>query len=63
VDVEEKTEQWLKAGAAMVWVVNPRGRTVTIHRSGRDPRILRENDLLAGEDVCPGFSVPVAELF
>ena len=63
LDVEEKIEQWLKAGAAMVWVVNPRGRTVTVHRSGRDPRVLRENDVLGGEEVCPGFSVRVAELF
>jgi Uma2 family endonuclease len=63
VEVDDKTEQWRKAGAAMVWVVNPRGRTVTVHRSGRDPRVLRENDVLVGEEVCPGFSVAVAELF
>jgi len=47
----------------MVWVVNPRGRPVTVHRSERDPRVLRENDVLDGEEVCPGFSVQVAELF
>ena len=63
LDVEEKIEEWLKAGAALVWVVNPRGRTVTVHRSARDPRVLRGNDVLDGEDVCPGFSVKVAELF
>ena len=63
LDVEEKIEEWLKAGAAMVWVINPRGRTVTVHRSGRDPRVLRESDVLSGEDVCQGFSVKVAELF
>jgi len=61
VEIQERIEQWLQAGAAIVWVVNPRGRTVTVHRSGRDPRILRENDVLDGEDVCPGFSVRVAE--
>ena len=63
LDVEEKIEQWLKAGTALVWVVNPRGRTVTVHRGGRDPRVLRESDALTGEDVCEGFSVQVAELF
>jgi Uma2 family endonuclease len=63
VDVEEKTEQWLQAGAAMVWIVNPRARTVTVHRKGRDPRVLRENDVLNGEEVCPGFSVRVGEFF
>ena len=63
LDVEEKIEQWLHAGTAMVWVVNPRNRTVTVHRSDGDPRVLRENDLLDGQEVCPGFSVKVGELF
>jgi Uma2 family endonuclease len=63
VEVEDKVEQWLDGGTAMVWVVNPRGRRVTVHRKGRDPRILRENDTLDGDDVCPGFSVRVGELF
>jgi Uma2 family endonuclease len=63
VEVEEKIDQWLQAGTAMVWIVNPRARTVTVHRKGRDPRILRENDVLSGEEVCPGFSVQVGEFF
>jgi len=63
LDVDEKIDQWLAAGTASVWVVNPRGKTVTVHRSGRDPRILREHDVLEGEEVCPGFAVNVAELF
>jgi Uma2 family endonuclease len=63
VEVEEKIDQWLRAGVTLVWVVNPRIRTVTVHRTGRDPRILRENDTLGGEEVCPGFSVRVAEIF
>jgi Uma2 family endonuclease len=63
LDVEEKIEQWLRGGTSLVWVVNPRSKTVTVHRSGKDPRILRENDSLGGEEVCPGFSVKVSELF
>ncbi|MFB3891246.1 MAG: Uma2 family endonuclease [Phycisphaerae bacterium] len=63
LDVDEKIEQWLTAGTAMVWIVNPRSRTVTVHRAGRDPRVLRENDVLSGEDVCQGFSVKVSEIF
>ena len=38
LDVEEKIEEWLQAGTALVWVINPRGRTLTVHRTGRDPR-------------------------
>ena len=63
MDVQDKVEDWLTAGTALVWVVNPGNKTVTVHRTGRDPRVLRENDMLDGEEVCPGFSVKVTELF
>jgi len=63
LDVEEKIAQWLNAGTALVWVVNGRSKTVTVHQSGRDPRVLRANDVLDGAEACPGFAVKVSELF
>ena len=63
IEVEEKVQDWLDAGTKLVWVVNPRRRTVTIHRPDADPRVLKENDLLSGEDVVAGFSLRVGELF
>lgn len=62
-EVEDKIEQWLKAGTILVWIVNPRRRSVSIHRRNRDVRILREGDEMDGEDLLPGFSLPVAEIF
>lgn len=61
--MEEKVQDWLDAGVRLVWVVNPKRRTVTIHRPDADPRVLREDDLLSGEDVVAGFSLRVGELF
>ena len=63
LDVEEKIEQWLTGGTLLVWVVNPRNKTVTIHRPTRDPQVLREDETLGGESVCKGFSIKVAEIF
>ena len=63
MDVIDKIEDWLSAGTALVWVLNPRKKTVTVHRTGRDPRVLREKDTLEGEEVCPGFAVKVSALF
>jgi Uma2 family endonuclease len=62
-EVEEKTDDYLNAGTLLVWVVNPRRRTITVHRRGRDPQVLRESDHFEGEDVVPGFSCKVAEAF
>jgi Uma2 family endonuclease len=62
-EVEEKVDDYLNAGAPLVWVVNPRRRTITIHRPGRDPQVLRESDTLTGEDMIPDFRCEVRAAF
>lgn len=62
-EVVEKVLDWLRAGTRLVWVVNPRTRTVAIHAPGADARMLHESDTLTGGEVLPGFACPVAELF
>jgi Uma2 family endonuclease len=62
-EVDEKVAEWLEHGTQLVFVVNPRRRTVAVHRPGQPVRILAENDVLDGEDVVPGWSLPVRDLF
>jgi len=62
-EVDEKAKAWLDAGAAMVWVVSPARRTVTVYRSATDIKTLTEKDDLDGQDVVPGFRCCVAEVF
>ena len=62
-EVEEKVEEWLDAGARLVWVVSPKLRTITVYRSREDITTLTEKDTLDGERVVPGFRHPVAKLF
>lgn len=61
--MDEKLAVYLGAGVRLVWVVDPRRRTVAVHRPGREPEVMWEGDDLDGEDVVPGFRLPVAELF
>jgi hypothetical protein len=42
---------------------SPQERSVSAYRSLTDIREFKEGDVLTVEDVLPGFSVPVAELF
>lgn len=62
-EVEDKVLDWLDAGTLMVAVVNPRQRTVTIYRSRADIVILTRDDLLDGNNVVPGWILPIRELF
>ena len=62
-EVEAKVAEWLAAGARMVIVVNPRRRSVRVHRSPTDVDDLVEGDSIEGGDVVPGWSMPVSGLF
>ena len=62
-EVAEKVDEWLNAGCAMVWVVNPRRETVEVYRSPEDITVLRGNDILEGGDVIEGFRCKVGDLF
>jgi len=62
-EIEQKTAEWLAAGARAVWIVSPKRRTVTVHRSLKHIKILTEQDELDGADVVPGFRCRVADIF
>ncbi len=62
-EVDEKVDEWLIAGCAMVWVVNPRRKTVEVYRSPEEITVLRGDDILDGGDVIEGFQCRVQELF
>jgi Uma2 family endonuclease len=62
-DVNEKIEEYLRAGARLVWLISPRNHTIHVYRANGSAHVLRENDGLDGEDVVPGFRCPVRDLF
>ncbi|MFN8634543.1 MAG: Uma2 family endonuclease [Chloroflexota bacterium] len=62
-DVADKVAEWLEHGARIVFVVNPRRQVVVVHRPGQRPETLGVDDTLSGEDVVPGWSMPVRDLF
>ena len=61
--VLEKVQAYLEAGTQMVWVVESVMKTVTVYRSVTDIKVFTANDTLTGEDVVPGFSCQVTQLF
>jgi Uma2 family endonuclease len=61
--LEEKIDDFKRAGVRLIWVVHPQHHIVRIHRADGTIQQLGENDELSGEDVVPGFRCPVRELF
>jgi Uma2 family endonuclease len=61
--VQGKVRHYLARGVRLVWVVDPEDRSVTAYRAKQQATILGETDTLTGEDVVPGFSCRVVDLF
>jgi Uma2 family endonuclease len=62
-EVESKTRSWLRAGTHAVVVVDPRRRTAVVHRPGGPPQVIAAREPLDLDDVVPGFSPALEELF
>ena len=62
-EVFAKVQDWLAAGCASVWVVDPKTQTVTVYGADRKAVMLTSADMLTGGDLLPGFSAPVAGIF
>ncbi|HWE02083.1 MAG TPA: Uma2 family endonuclease [Tepidisphaeraceae bacterium] len=62
-DVDEKIREYLDAGFPLVWLADPKARTVTVYpRNGR-PVIHTADDELTAEAVLPGFRCKVGDFF
>lgn len=62
-EIDEKVQDWLGHGCQVVWLVNPKWRTVTIYRSRIDIKVLTEADTLEEPTLLPGFSLLVGKIF
>lgn len=61
--VAMKIRDYLEAGTPLTWYFDPESRTVAVFRPEQPVRFLDENDVLDGEDVLPGFRLPLNEVF
>jgi Uma2 family endonuclease len=61
--LREKLEQFFKEGTRLAWIVDPKRRCVYVHRSAETSTTLQQGAALDGEDVIPGFHLPLAQLF
>ncbi len=62
-EVEAKVFEYLAAGTAVVWVVYPRSRRVTVHTPDGLARTYGPEATLVSPELLPGFSVPIKDLF
>ncbi len=56
-------DYYLEHGAQLVWLVYPSKRIVEVFYANGEADIFRDGEVLSGEEVLPGFMLPVADIF
>ena len=59
----KKLGEYFSAGVQVVWIVNPRKRTVQVYTAVHRSVVFTESETLDGGDVLPGFVLRLKELF
>lgn len=62
-EIRDKVLEYLAAGVALVWIVDPYFQTVTVHRPAAPPDMFNTEETLSGGTTLPGLEIPVADLF
>ncbi len=63
-EARAKILRYLASGVGLVWAINPTEQKVEVYHSGQlEPTVLGLEDSLSGEDIIPGFILPVRKLF
>lgn len=61
-EVLEKVGEWLTAGARLVWLLDPERGQARVFRADGTVTLLSHDDALDGEEVLPGFTLPLDAL-
>jgi len=61
-DTARKVREYLEAGTRLVWVIIPDERMAYVHHPDGIVRVIQKDGVLDGEDVLPGFRLPLADL-
>ena len=62
-EIDEKVDEYLVNGVALVWIVDSHFQTVTVHRPDAEPEMFNIEQELTGDSHLSGFRVPVAKFF
>ena len=62
-DLQNKMQEYLDNGVKLGWLIEPSAKTVEIYRAGEQVEILNNPRSLCGENILPGFTLNLSEIF
>lgn len=61
--IQEKIAEFIEYGCKLAWLIDPNAQLTTVFRADGSESKVPFDEVLHGEDVLPGFSVKLVELF
>jgi Uma2 family endonuclease len=62
-EINEKVDEYLRAGVALIWIIDPHFQTVRVHRPNEAPEMFNVHQRLSGDPHLPGFQIEVSRIF
>jgi Uma2 family endonuclease len=62
-EILRKLKEYFLGWVRLVWVIDPRKRSAAVYTAPDKKTVLDDSDTLDGDDVLPGFRLPLAKLF
>jgi len=62
-DIQDKVAEYLDCGVLLVWVVDPKFRTVTVYRPDAEPVLFNRTQAITAEPHLPGLKIDVDSMF
>jgi Uma2 family endonuclease len=63
LELQQKMSEYMACGVRLGWLINPDEKQVEIYRQGQDKQLLSSPISLSGEDILPGLTIDLAEIF
>ena len=62
-EMQRKLREYFESDVRLVWLIDPKTRTVRVYTSERQSKLLTGDAVLSADEVLPGFQLALAELF
>ncbi|MDJ0899352.1 MAG: Uma2 family endonuclease [Xenococcus sp. MO_188.B8] len=62
-DLQSKMQEYMDNGVKLGWLIEPKSKTVEIHRQNQLPEVLDNPQSLSREDILPGFILDLTNIF
>jgi len=63
IQTQAKMQEYMDNGCRLGWLLDPKAKRVMIYRQGQAPQLVEDPETLSGEDVLPGFTLPIRNIW